>query len=140
MNRQAVFHKTATLRSILTTVECIEHRALPPRKLLARLYAGIFLVLTLLATPSEEGALRVAAALLVGMGSYVLLERIGPGHRNWWARLSDQLWTYEPVDARGLERLRKDLLDGAPKGPDAALKRVMRWTRTELDAIERAAL
>ena len=123
------------LEDILDTLEALRRGAPSPRLTFARLYSLAFFALALVAAPADWGLARGAAAAAVGISALKLLERFGPGPRSWWARLSDQLWSYEPRDRQALERLRKDLVANANQGQRKAIAQVWSWARTELATI-----
>ena len=127
--------KLRELDGILDTLECIAHRAPSPRSITARLYSIVFLALAFALAPHAWGLARGAAAAAAGFGAFKLLEKFGPGRPSWWSRLSDQLWSYKPIDSEALARLRKDLVANARQGQRKTLAQVAQWARTELAAI-----
>jgi hypothetical protein len=135
MNTTSVQHKLRELDRILDTVECIRHRAPSPRSFAACGYALIFAVLAFALVPPALEPVRILAALAVGIVGYTFLAKFGPGSPSWWARLSDQLWSYEALDRQAHEALRRSLVAHATRGPRHAITQVVAWSRTELAAI-----
>ncbi|MHB1770603.1 MAG: hypothetical protein ACYCST_02460 [Acidimicrobiales bacterium] len=135
MNNPFVRTKLRELDGILDTLECIAHRVPAPRSIWAWLYSVIFLALAFALAPHAWGLARGAAAAAAGFGAFKFLEKFGPGRPSWWSRLSDQLWSYEPIDTEALARLRKDLVANARQGQRNAIAQVLQWSRTELAAI-----
>lgn len=131
--------KLRELDRILDTVEALDRGTPAPRLTLARLYSLIFFALAFLATPADWGPLRAIVAAAAGIGMLELLARVGPGRASWWTCLSDQLWSYKPIDIEALASLRKQLAANGKQGKRRALLRVIDWSRTELAAITEGA-
>ena len=127
--------KLRQLNRILDTVDALNARLPAPRCLLAVLYGCIFFTLAFLAAPPEWGLWRAIIATAVGLPMRKVLEKHGPGHTSWWARLSAQLRQYTPVDQKGLTKLRKHLSTHGSRGKQYALRQVVDWVRTETDAV-----
>jgi hypothetical protein len=135
MDAPSVQQKLRELDRILDTVECIRHRAPSPRSLAACGYALIFAVLAFALVPADLEFIRLLTPLAVGIAGYMFLAKFGPGPASWWARLSDQLWSYEALDPQAHEALRRSLVAHATRGPRHAIAQVVAWSRTEFAAI-----
>lgn len=131
--------KLRELDRILVTVDALNHGGPAPRLILARLYSVIFFALAFLAAPAGWGLARAIVAAAVGIGMLKLLAKNGPGRASWWTCLSDQLWSYEPIDIEALASLRKQLAANGKQGKRRALLRVIDWSRAELAAITEGA-
>ncbi|MGC8519781.1 MAG: hypothetical protein ACP5P4_14860 [Steroidobacteraceae bacterium] len=119
----------------MDTIECLHAGVPAPRTSLAMVYAVIFMALAFALIPADWGPARFIAAIAVGWWIYEFLKKHGPGRASWWTRLSDQLWSYDPIDRRALETLRRELVEHARQGKRRALVRMTRWARSELAAI-----
>lgn len=127
--------KLRELNRIMDTVDALDRGIPAPRLTLARLYSIIFFALVFLATPADWGLLRAIVPAVVGIGMLKLLEKVGPGRASWWTCLSDQLWSYEPIDTEALTSLRTQLAANGKQGKRRALLRVIDWSRIELAAV-----
>ena len=136
MKGTSVQRKLRELADILDTLELIKNRATGPRSILAGFYALVLSALAFLAVPS---CLGLVCTIGLGISMRQFLKKFGPGRASWWACLSDQLWSYEPIDIEALTSLREDLVENSRQGQRYALSRVIDWSRAELAAISAKA-